>query len=221
MTSALPRRAAAGLTLTLAAAALSGCLKAAPPVSFADAKPALDPLEFFKGRLTSQGVLETAHGEPAKTFEVESLGVPTPDGTLRIDQTIRWSDGKIDRRDWMLKRRDAHDYDTTLSDASGAVAVESYGPLLHIAYPMKSPWGGKMEQWLYLQNDGRTLINEGVVRVSALKVFHKTVARLSERITRDPTGATAAPAATVRPAPQPTAPATPRPVTATPVGPPR
>ena len=80
----------------------------------------------------------------------------------------------------MLQRVDAHRYTATLTDASGAVEAEAYGDLFHLRYPMKVPWGGQMEQWLYLQPDGRTVINEATVRV-----FGVVVAHLSERITRD------------------------------------
>ncbi len=44
-----------------------------------------------------------------------------------------------------------------------------------------------MEQWLYLQPDRRTVLNEATVRVAGL-----VVARLSERISRDEPSAGAA-----------------------------
>jgi hypothetical protein len=45
---------------------------------------------------------------------------------------------------------------------------------------MKSIPGSRMEQWLYLQDDTKTLLNEGSVTVLGV-----LVARLSERISRD------------------------------------
>jgi hypothetical protein len=70
--------------------------------------------------------------------------------------------------------------DGALTDASGPVTLEATGPLLHLSYPMKSIPGSRMEQWLYLQDDKQTLLNEGSVTV-----FGVLVARLSERIGRD------------------------------------
>jgi hypothetical protein len=68
----------------------------------------------------------------------------------------------------------------TLTDASGVVKGETYGDLFHLRYPMKTPVGGHMEQWLYLQPDGHTVMNEATVRL-----FGVVVAHLSERITHE------------------------------------
>ena len=45
---------------------------------------------------------------------------------------------------------------------------------------MKTPLGGEMEQWLYLQPNGRTVMNEATIRVFGIIAAH-----LSERITHD------------------------------------
>ena len=52
--------------------------------------------------------------------------------------------------------------------------------MFHLRYAMRSPWGGRMEQWLTLQPDGRTVVNRATVRVLGL-----VVTQLTERITRD------------------------------------
>ena len=83
-------------------------------------------------------------------------------------------------RTWVMHRLDAHRYTATLTDASGTVEAQAYGDLFHLHYPMKSPPGGQMEQWMYLQPDGRTLMNVATVRVLGV-----VVARLSERITHE------------------------------------
>ena len=60
----------------------------------------------------------------------------------------------------------------------GLVHAEAYGDLFHLRYPMETPFGGEMEQWMYLQPHGRILMNEATVRVFGIVVAH-----LSERIT--------------------------------------
>ncbi len=79
-----------------------------------------------------------------------------------------------------MRRLDSHHYTATLTDASGAVEGETYGNLFHVLYPMKTPFGSQMEQWLYLQPDGHTAMNEATVRL-----FGVVVAHLSERITHE------------------------------------
>jgi hypothetical protein len=60
------------------------------------------------------------------------------------------------------------------------VEGEAYGNLFHLRYPMQTPFGGWMEQWLYLQPDGRTVMNQATIHV-----FGLTMAHLSERISRE------------------------------------
>ena len=176
----MPRSGARVLLLPPLALCLLGCLSVKPMTGFASQTPQLAPEVFFAGSAHSWGVLETRSGAPSKTFHVESEGHGEPDGSFRLDQTVTF-DGEPSRaRSWSLRRIGPHAYTASLTDAAGEVSGEAYGPLFHLRYAMKSPLGGVMEQWMYLQADGRTVLNEATIRVAGL-----TVARLSERISRD------------------------------------
>ena len=113
-------------------------------------------------------------------LRVEGLGKVLRDGSLRLEQRVTLGREPPQLRTWVLRRLDAHRYTGTLTDASGPVRAEAYGDLFHLKYPMASPFGGRMEQWLYLQSDGRTVLSEATIRV-----FGVVVARISERITRE------------------------------------
>lgn len=158
-----------------AALLLGGCMRPLPVESFAGDRPGMRPERFFDGHATSWGVIETASGAPAKRIHVESFGKAASDGSFRLDQIIDEA-GRKRTRFWILRAVDAHRYTGTLSDAAGPVTGEAYGNLFHLRYKLKQP-AIMMEQWLYLQEDGRTLFNVG--RVS---LFGFTIARLSERI---------------------------------------
>lgn len=138
------------------------------------------PEVFFAGTTSSSGVLENRSGAPTRRFHVEGSGVALPDGSLRLDQSVIFGHDAPEMRTWVLRRLDSHHYTATLTDASGTVHGEAYGNLFHLHYPMKTPFGGEMEQWLYLQPDGRTVINEATV-----SIFGVVVAHLSERITHE------------------------------------
>ena len=159
---------------------LSGCLSVRPVADFAAEAPEMRPEAFFAGSAHSWGVLEARSGAPSKVFRVASRGKALRDGGFRLDQTIDFEGEPSRERSWTLRRTGPHQYTASLSDASGPVRGEAYGNLFHLQYPTKSPVGGAMEQWLYLQPDGRTVLNEATVRVAGL-----VVARLSERISRD------------------------------------
>jgi hypothetical protein len=165
---------------TVLAVSLGGCIDKLPPSAFADGTPEMRPEVFFAGATSSSGVQETASGAPTRRLHVTGAGDILPDGSLRLVQHITFDHDTPTTRTWVLRRLDAHRYTATLTDASGPVEGEAYGDLFHLRYPMQSPAGGEMEQWLYLQPDGRTVMNEATVSVLGIVVAH-----VSERITHE------------------------------------
>jgi hypothetical protein len=153
-------------------------MKAVPISAFEAGRPEMRPESFFLGATRGSGVLQTGGGRPSRTFTVRSLGRAVPGG-ITVDQEIRWNDGEVDRRSWTVRRTGPHTYRGELTEATGPVTAEARGNVLRLNYPMKGP-GVSMEQWLYLQPDGRTVINEGTVRVLGV-----VVARISEQIVRE------------------------------------
>lgn len=156
---------------------LSGCA-ALPPEAFRDGVPEMRPEVFFAGPTTSAGVLENRSGEPTSRFHVEGNGRTLPDGAFELVQRVEFEGKSPTSRTWSLRKLDDHRYEGTLTDADGSVRAEAYGNLFHLTYAMKEPPFGRMQQWLYLQPDGRTVVNEATVTVLGV-----TAARLSERIT--------------------------------------
>lgn len=164
----------------LAAAFLAGCATELPPAAFDGATPEMRPESFFAGTTSSSGVFENRAGAPTGRFRVAGFGKSLADGRFQLDQVVSSDQGEDQKRTWLMQRLDAHRYTATLTDASGPVEAEAHGNLFHLRYAMKTPPGGRMEQWLYLQPDGRTVINEATVRVFGVVATH-----LSERITRE------------------------------------
>ena len=156
---------------------LSGCMKPMGLADFAGSGPQLRPELFFAGETRGRGVIQTGGGQPSRTFDVVSTGRPQGDA-IRVDQIIRYGDGKVDRRFWVLRLTGRGRYEGNLSDAAGPVTAEVSGNTLRLRYLLKHP-AITMEQWLHLQPDGRTLLNSGTVRA-----FGIVVARLSEQIVR-------------------------------------
>ncbi|HEX8442876.1 MAG TPA: DUF3833 family protein [Allosphingosinicella sp.] len=156
---------------------LAGCMAPMKLADFAASRPELRPERFFAGETRGSGVIQTSGGRPSRTFEVLSIGSAQGDA-IRVDQTIRYGDGKVERRTWQLRRVGPNRYEGALSDAAGPVRAEARGNALRLRYLLKRP-AITMEQWLYLQPDGRTILNEGTVRA-----FGIVAARISEQIVR-------------------------------------
>jgi Protein of unknown function (DUF3833) len=156
---------------------LTACVRPAKLETFEGNKPSFRVEVFFGTTAIGNGVIQTAGGKPARQIRVESRGTTLPDGRFRLDQTI-YEGSKVSKRHWIMTRVDDRRYTATLSDAAGPVKAEVYGNVFHLRYLLKKPFV-TMEQWLYLQSDGKTVLNEGIIRMPG-----RTIARLSEIIVR-------------------------------------
>lgn len=176
---AMPRTMLVLMPLAVAIGLLpGGCVRPIAPDAFASNRPVFRPEVFFGTTATGHGVIQAASGKPARAITVESRGSTLADGRFRLDQTIR-EGGKTSERHWIMTRIDERRYTATLSDAAGPVTADVHGNLLHIKYLFRKPFV-TMEQWLYLQPDGKTVLNTGTIRMPG-----REIARLSEVIVRD------------------------------------
>jgi hypothetical protein len=161
----------------LACTMASGCLPSLAARPEVTKKPAFDPVAFFGGHTHGEGTLEVRFGT-GRHLSVEGNGYNNVDGSFQLDQLITYADSTKETRRWVLRRRDATSWTATLSDAQGEVTADANGNLLHLRYQIRSP-KVYMEQWLYLQPDGRSVLNLAQVTVLGVPYAH-----LSETITR-------------------------------------
>ncbi|MBA2918455.1 DUF3833 family protein [Sphingomonas sp. MAH-20] len=158
----------------LAAVALAGCSASHPGEELARPQPVFGVAAFFAGRTHGDATLKIIfkHPEPVR---VEGFGRSGPDGTLVLDQEVRRGTRAPEKRQWRFRPLGGNRFAGTLTDATGPVAGEVQGNMLHLRYPMKD--GVTAEQWIYLQPGGRTALNR--MRLTKLGI---TVGRLDETI---------------------------------------
>ncbi len=169
----------------LCALALAGCIRPMALAGFDSAGPAMRPETFFAGHTHGWGVLQTRGGRPAQRFEVDGQGHAAADGSFHLTQTVTWGDGHNTRREWVMRAEGPAGYRATLTDAKGPVQGDVRGNVFHLRYRLASP-DVEMEQYLYLQADGRHVLNTGTVTALGVPIAH-----LSENITRVDDAATA------------------------------
>jgi hypothetical protein len=172
------------MSACLLMAALSGCISTVNPESFSANQPVFLPEQFFAGNTRGSGILQANDGTPAKQISVTSNGRMLPDGRFQLEQTISQNipgtpGVEKTSRTWLMTKMDAKRYTATLTGAAGPVTGEVHGNLLHLKYLFKKPFV-TMEQWLYLQADGRTVLNEARIYLPG-----RTIARISEIIVRE------------------------------------
>jgi Protein of unknown function (DUF3833) len=186
MGDAMHRRADATSTLSAAGRGvaaiglllLAACGEALPPDAFGGAGPALAPERYFEGRTLSFGVFETASGAPTSRFSTASTGRREGDALL-LDQTIRLGDGTVIERSWRLQRVSEHRYEATAGPVQGIALGEAHGRHFRWSYTIALPPGDwlhtvRFEHWMYLAEDGETLVNRFAVRKLGLVVSRAT-----------------------------------------------
>jgi hypothetical protein len=156
---------------------LSGCLHGFRVGETPAREPRFRPEQFFAGATTGDGIL-SVRGKADRPFHVTSMGHGEGDGTFVLDQTIAYADGGVERRSFRMRPVDEHGYTGSLTGASGPVSARAEGNGFHLRYRLRKP-AVTMEQWIYLQPDGRTSLNRGTVRILGVPVAH-----LSETIAR-------------------------------------
>lgn len=165
------RRAALALALT-ASAALAGCagnaLRSEPA-----AQPLFQPDVFFAGETVGTGTLKVIGRERVATY-VEGVGRVLPDGSIRLRQRVTKGRKRLTTRTWVLTPAGDRRWTGTLTGAEGPVEAEARGNVFHVRYDKD---GLAMEQWLYLEPNGRTVKNTLVARKLGM-----TVAKLEETI---------------------------------------
>ncbi len=154
------------------------------PTQFAEERPLLDPVKYFTGATNSSGVMETRAGDPMRRVTTKTNG-KLDGGVLFLEQDLAFSDGTKQHRSWRIRGLDAHHFEASANDMVGTARGEAYGNCFHWSFTLAlspgNPLGNvRMTQWMYLQPDGRTLLNHSTIRK-----FGLVVAQVTEQFRRE------------------------------------
>lgn len=183
---ALPRRRRGRLAWLAGAAlgiavlgSMAGC--AGPAIAdYAAERPLFDLREYFDGRVTAQGIFTGRSGEVKRRFTVTMDCAWQGDiGTL--DEQFVYSDGERQRRVWKLVRHADGRYTGTAADVVGEAEGRTAGNAFNWRYTLALPVGGRvfdvqLDDWMYLMDGGRTVINRATMSKFGVRVGELTLA---------------------------------------------
>ena len=157
---------------------LTGCASMKPS-DFAKGNSEADPIQFFIGKTTSDGVIENRGGEPTARIKTETVGT-LENGIIKIEQNLYPEGGKKNHRSWQLKQIDATHVDATANDIDGTAHGLLYGNNFSWTFRLKLSQRKfirhlRMSQNMYLMEDGKSMIIRSVLRK-----FGFTVAQITE-----------------------------------------
>ncbi len=124
-------------------------------------------MAYFNGRTSSSGVRETPGGAPVATVTTRTDG-HISEGVLHIKQELTFGGNRRERRTWELRKLGDHRYEGRANDIVGVAVGECYGNVFHWEFTLALSPGNplanvRMSQWMYLQPDGRTLLNHSTI----------------------------------------------------------
>jgi hypothetical protein len=162
---------------------VAGC--ASKPIgAFKDGRPLLEPEKYFAGEAHSWGIVETPSGRPRQVLHTTTNG-SWNGHELRFEQDITFEGGSAWHRSWVVRRLDEHHYSATGTGIVGTAYGEAYGNVFHLDFTLDATPGNplgrvRMSQWMYLQADGKTLVNR-----DTLTKFGLIIAEISESFRKD------------------------------------
>ena len=103
---------------------------------------------------------------------------------LILEQSIVLGNSPPQHRSWQMRKVDSHHYEATANDIVGIARGEAYGNTFHWIFTLALAPGNPlknitMSQWMYLQPDGKTMINH-----STISKFGIVVAQVTEQFRR-------------------------------------
>jgi hypothetical protein len=123
---------------------------------------------FYTGHTRSWGVFENRRGEATEIIRTETWG-RLVGGELRMEQDLYFGRQPRQHRSWRMRRLDAHHFEATASGIIGTARGESRGNTFVWSFALATKPGStlynvRMTQHMYLQPDGRTMINRDTIR---------------------------------------------------------
>jgi hypothetical protein len=156
---------------------MAGCSSLQPP-SFDGGRPHFEPDRFFEGPTHSWGVIENQSGNPRSRFRAEMMGRREGE-SLVITQDFRFEDGRTQQRIWRLRRIGEHRYEATANDVVGVATGEAFGNVFRWEYTLALRPGNPLANvrfhlWMYLQDDGQSMINRVTITKFGLVIGQTT-----------------------------------------------
>ena len=148
------------------------------PIDFKGQKPRLIIEDYLSGNVKAWGILQNRSGKVTRQFSAELNG--TWDGKkLILDEKFNWTDGEVQKRQWIINKIDEHHYEGTAGDVIGTAKGFSYGPAFKFEYVLLVPVKGKnikitFDDWIFKQDD-KVAINRATMTKFGIKVAELTV----------------------------------------------
>lgn len=150
---------------------LSGC--SANIGDYKGTSPNLDIQDYFSGPIKAWGIVQDRGGKVIQRVNIDMVGKWDGDnGTL--SETLNYSDGRIEKRTWVLKKTGVNKFIGTAEGIVGKAVGESNGIAIRWNYVMTIPVDGKsydvaFDDWMFVM-DKNVMVNRSYMSKFGFKV---------------------------------------------------
>lgn len=165
------------IILTIITSAICGCSNI-DISQYQNQEPKLDLQSYLNGNISGVGIVQDRNHNVTKRFNFSGRGNWNGDnGTF--DETIAYSDGKIESRIWSFKKISESSFEATTPDVIGKASIKLSGNSMNWQYTMNikvddSTYSIDFDDWMFLMNDGK-IINRNYFTKFGLNVGELTL----------------------------------------------
>ncbi|WP_240548768.1 DUF3833 domain-containing protein [Cobetia sp. 4B] len=160
------------------AAGLSAC--SGPQIEdYAGSGPELRIDDYFLGHTRGWGMVQDYRGEVTRRFVVDVIG-SMQGNQLILEEDFVYADGETQHRRWTFTPAGDRQWTGRAADVTGEATATTRGNALRMNYVLQVPiddstWEFSMDDWMYLQPDGR-ILNRTSLRKLGLEAASITLA---------------------------------------------
>lgn len=161
---------------------LIGCGGGMKIDQFADQTPTFQPEVYFDDEFTAHGLFQDRFGKVRRQFTADIDGSWDADtNTLTLNEDFVYADGATETRVWTIEKTAPNSYTGSADNVIGMADGKTAGNALNFNYDfdLQMPDGGSIkvhfDDWMFLQPDGKTVINRATVSKFGFKLGTVTV----------------------------------------------
>ena len=159
------------ILLLLITLSITGC--GATMSTYQNETPRFVPEQWFVGRFQASGGFFDRFGTLRRRFVMDLTGRKEGE-TIRLDEELRYTDGEIAKRSYLIRKTDGNRYEATADGVVGKATIDASGNALRWVYKLKqkigeSDWTLSFDDWMYLI-DERTMLDRAEVSKWGIKI---------------------------------------------------
>lgn len=154
---------------------LSGCAGKNAILHNHLSEPKFDFFSYFEGEVIGTGMVLNWRGHVIRQFTVVMQGSLSSQHQLVIDESFVFNNGEKQSRQWVVSPLANNEVTGKANDTIGNAQGRMLGNTMNWRYRLKIPYRGRslavdFDDWMYLQQDKRYLINKVTMRKFGLPV---------------------------------------------------